>query len=78
MFSQQRGREGKNKEILPLTKEIHERFLQTKSEILKLDGRVKKYIKKASEKLINAAEILNNEQYIPPPSSLVVRTQYNL
>ena len=74
IFSTTRGEKererGKEKEFLLFTKEIHERYLQTKSEILKLDGRVKNDIKKASEKLINAAEILKNEQHIPPPGSL--------
>ena len=67
MFSQREERE----RILRPAKEIYERYLQTKSEILELDLRVKKDIMKASENLINAAEILKNEQYIPPPGSLV-------
>ena len=69
MFSQREERE--RERIFSLTKEIHERYLQNKSEILKLDGRVKNDIKLASEKLINAAEILKNDQHIPPPGSLV-------
>ena len=49
---------------------LYERYLQTNPDIPNLYDQVKGYIEKVSSKLINATEILNNEQYIPPPSSL--------
>ena len=47
-----------------------ERFLEAKSRISRLESFLINFIEKVSEKVINADEILNDEQYIPPPSSL--------
>ena len=63
-------RESERERILPMAKEKHEKCLLINSAILKLDRKVKEYIKKASVKEINAINILNDEQYIPRPNSL--------
>ena len=49
---------------------LYEKYLQARLDIPKSYDQVIGYIETASQKLINASDILSNEQYIPPPSSL--------
>ena len=55
---------------LSFAEEMHEKFSKFKPVLLNLEDQARNYITKASEVGISGAEILNNDQYIPPTNSL--------